>query len=339
MALRERRKWRRVAFWTLLGLLALAPTLSALTETHQVRPGDSLWTISRLYGTPIAAIQAANGLAGDRIYAGQRLAIPEPGSAGVNYAPLKQQIAGYLAGKKAEYSVYFEDLRTGQGFGINEHAWFHAASTIKLPAVLYLNQLAAEGRVDWQTKVAYEPETDWQAGAGALQFFGQAGEGYTLRTLQTLSLTLSDNIAHRMLVRYLGKDNIAGYMRSLGAEAAYPQGQAITTARDMGIYVRAALDLARRHPAEGKRLLDDLANTIWDVGLSGRLPEGVTVAHKEGDVSGVANDAGVVFSARPYILVVLSNNQKDIDQGFRDIADISRMVWDFQEALAASERY
>ncbi len=137
-----------------------------------------------------------------------------------------------------------------------------------------------------------------------------------------------------MLVRHLGRDNIAAYMRSLGAEVVYPDGRPITCARDMGLYLRAALDLARSHPELGGRLLDDLANTIWDVGLSGLLPDGVKVAHKEGDVSGVANDAGIVFSSRPYILVVLSRNQEDIDQGFREIAEISRMVYDFQEARA-----
>lgn len=252
----------------------------------------------------------------------------------INYAPLREKLQAFLAGKQARYAIYFEDVITGQSFGINEHERFHAASTIKLPAVLYLNHLAAEGKIDWQTKVAYEPETDWQQGAGALQFFGQSGKGYTLRTLQTLSITLSDNIAYRMLVRHLGKENIAAYMRDLGAEAAYPDGQAITTARDMGLYLRAALDLAEEHPAEGRRLLDDLANTIWDTGLSGRLPDGVTVAHKEGDITGVANDAGIVFGSRPYILVVLSKDQSDIDQGFRDIAEISRLVYDTQERLA-----
>lgn len=325
-----RKRW----VWTLLVLFITVPSFYVLAEPYEVQPGDSLWTISRLYGVPVMDIRNANGISDANLHPGQRLEITNPGSAGINYAPLKERIRAYLAGKEANYAVYFEDVITGQGFGINEHEWFHAASTYKLPAVLYLNELAARGKIEWQTKVAYVPDTDWQQGAGALQFFGQAEEGYTLRTLQTLAITLSDNIAHRMLVRHLGKDKIAEYMRGLGAEAAYPEGQAITTARDMGRYLRAALDLAAEYPAEGRRLLDDLANTVWDVGLSGLLPDGVTVAHKEGEISGVANDAGVVFGSRPYILIVLSRNQKDIDQGFRDIAAISRMVYDAQERLS-----
>ncbi len=48
--------------------------------THQVRRGESLWSIARAYGTSEAAIQAANGLASNRILAGQRLEIPAAGA-------------------------------------------------------------------------------------------------------------------------------------------------------------------------------------------------------------------------------------------------------------------
>jgi LysM repeat protein len=46
-------------------------------RSHAVRPGDTLTGIARRYGTSIQAIVAANGLPNaNRIYAGQRLAIP-----------------------------------------------------------------------------------------------------------------------------------------------------------------------------------------------------------------------------------------------------------------------
>ena len=54
------------------------------------------------------------------------------------------------------------------------------------------------------------------------------------------------------------------------------------------------------------------------------------MAHKEGDVWGVADDAGIVFARRPYILVVLSRGETDVDKGFTRIAEISRIVYDFQ---------
>ncbi|HEY6607632.1 MAG TPA: LysM peptidoglycan-binding domain-containing protein [Candidatus Limnocylindria bacterium] len=62
-----------------LRISADAPTPNAggAVTSHVVEPGESLWGIARHYGTTIAAIASANGLADpSRIFGGQRLAIP-----------------------------------------------------------------------------------------------------------------------------------------------------------------------------------------------------------------------------------------------------------------------
>lgn len=45
-------------------------------RTHVIRAGETLSSIARLYGTTVHALQAANGLTSDRIYAGTVLYIP-----------------------------------------------------------------------------------------------------------------------------------------------------------------------------------------------------------------------------------------------------------------------
>lgn len=47
---------------------------------HEVRPGDSLWTIARAYGTTIDDLKAANKIRGTVIQPGQLLDVPAPGS-------------------------------------------------------------------------------------------------------------------------------------------------------------------------------------------------------------------------------------------------------------------
>jgi len=247
-----------------------------------------------------------------------------------DYTPLREELLRYLEGKQATYGIYFKDLASGAEFGINDREPIHAASTIKVPVVLYLNTLAAQGKVDWSDRVTYRSDPDYQGGAGILQFTARDGDSYSLRVLANLSITISDNIAYRMLVRYLGKENIAQFMRDLGGEVVFPDGTAMTTARDMGRYVQGVLDFARQHPELGRRLLDDMANPIYHVGLPGELPPYVTVAHKEGDIWGVTNDVGVVFGPRPYILCVLIKDMYDLDRGFAEIARISRIVYDYQ---------
>ncbi|AEG16573.1 beta-lactamase [Desulfofundulus kuznetsovii DSM 6115] len=250
-----------------------------------------------------------------------------------DYRPLQKQLKDYLAQQPGVYGIYFKDLHSGASFDINGDEPITAASTVKVPVVLYLNHLVAQGKLDWDDRVVYDSKQDYQGGAGILQFSAWDGDSYSLRVLANLSITISDNIAYRMLVRHLGKDNVAQFMRDLGGQTVFPGGENITTARDMGRYMEAVLEFSREHPALGERLLDDMANPIYHVGLPGKLPPEVRVAHKEGDVWGVANDAGIVFAEHPYILVVLSKGETDVDKGFARIAEISRMVYDYQVNL------
>jgi beta-lactamase class A len=227
------------------------------------------------------------------------------------------------------------DLDSGRILASHDPYGQHApASTIKVPVILYLNSLAAQGKIDWQAKIAYNKKTDWQDGAGLLQFAARDGDTYSLRVLANLAVTTSDNIAYRMLRRYLGMDNIISFMKGLGGNTVWPNGDNISTARDMATYMTATLNFQRDYPELGRRLLDDMANAIYDVGLPGKLPDAVTVAHKEGDVSGVQNDVGIVFGSRPYVLTIMSQGNDDPDKGFGYIAEISRIVYDYQEWVA-----
>jgi LysM repeat protein len=43
---------------------------------HRVRAGETLASIARRYGVSVSVLKSFNGLEGDRIVAGRRLAIP-----------------------------------------------------------------------------------------------------------------------------------------------------------------------------------------------------------------------------------------------------------------------
>jgi len=247
----------------------------------------------------------------------------------VQYSQLIKQINDYTKTQPGFYGIYFKDLDSGAIFSINGKEPITAASLVKVPAVLYLNTLIDQGKLNWNDTVAYDSDVDYQSGAGTLQFSAHDGDEYSLRTLANLSITVSDNIACRMILRKVGKYNLANFMRSLGGETVFPDGWNITTAEDMGKYVEAVLKFNEKNPEMGQQILYDMANSIYNVGLNGKIDKSVTVSHKEGDVTGVANDAGIVFTEHPYVLVVLTKNVDDIDRGFERIAEISRIVYDY----------
>lgn len=264
------------------------------------------------------------------------LATTQPrGTKALDYSPLVAQLEEYIAAvDNAQFGIYFQDLHSGQAFGINEEHPFTAASTIKVPLVLYLNHLVAEGKEDFNTRIRYVPERHHQGGNGVLQYDGREEFEYSLRILSNLTITISDNIATAMLLDYLGRPNFVDYMKSLGGKTVYPTGKNVTTARDMGVYLNALLDFAKEHPHLGQRILDDMAHSIFHIGIPQFLPKDIVVAHKEGDLDGVTNDVGIVFTEHPYILAVLCMGGISYDEGFAHIGAISRLVYDYQSQLS-----
>lgn len=250
------------------------------------------------------------------------------------YLPLVSELKKYLEEKPATYGIYFKDLQAGKTFGINDCELFPQASCIKVAYVLYLYEKVAAGIYQLEQRLSYRADTDYSTGSGYLQYFIKEGNRLTLRALAKIAITLSDNIAYRMIKRFVEPAEVIRYMKNLGGTFPRPDGEDYTTPRDMGCYLQGVLDFAYREPELGKMLLDDLTHPVWHFGLPGLLPDEIKVAHKEGDLEGTANDVGIILPPdRPYLLAVLSKNQPDIPAGFWRIATISKLVFDYQRSL------
>jgi beta-lactamase class A len=253
-----------------------------------------------------------------------------------DYGQLRSQISTYIETKGGLVGVYFQDISSGENFGINQKEPITAASSIKAPIVLYLYEQVAAEKIDLKEAITYQT-SDYSGGAGCLQFFATEGDKYSLGVLANLAITVSDNIAWKMLLRHLGRDNLADYFRSLGGETVYPEGRNISTARDLGLYLKGILDFTKSNPKLGEQLLDYMSHTIFDgEGIPVGVPSDIKVAHKVGTVGQVATDVGIVFLGKePYILTVLTDGVGDnINDGFAVIEEISKMVYNHQKGPA-----
>lgn len=248
----------------------------------------------------------------------------------LDYAPLEGELRRYLANQPGHYGICCQDLNTGKSFGIDEEELFVQASCLKLAYVLCLYEQVSAGYYSLEQRLAYEAAHDYSDGSGYLQYFVAEGDRFSLRALAGVAITLSDNIAYRMIKRLLGAPSVLRYMEQMGMLHPRPNGEHCTTPRDMACCLRGVLNFIDRTPGLGARLLDDMTHPVWHDGLPLLLPDPVLVAHKEGDLDGVANDVGLVFlPGRPYLLAILSGDQPEIKSGFRSIAQISKLVYDF----------
>jgi beta-lactamase class A len=251
---------------------------------------------------------------------------------GIDYAPLAGELRRYLTQKPGSYGICCQDVNTGKGFGIDEDELFVQASCLKLAYVLYLYEQVAAGQYTLEQRLAYRSVDDYSDGSGYLQYFVAEGDRFTLRALARVAITLSDNIAYRMIKRFLGAPNVLRYMEQLGMLHPQPNGEHCTTPRDMACCLRGVLNFDARKPDLGAGLLEDMAHPVWHYGLPLLLPDSVRVAHKEGDLDGVANDVGIIFlPGRPYLLAILSRDQPDVKSGFREIAQISKIIYNYHQ--------
>ena len=83
-------------------------------------------------------------------------------------------------------------------------------------------------------------------------------------------------------------------------------------------------------------MLDILHSQEFNSGIPARLPEGTRVAHKTGEISTVAHDAGIVYlkKRKPYVIVILTEWDVDASGRSKAIAEISHCVY---EALTGNE--
>jgi beta-lactamase class A len=76
-------------------------------------------------------------------------------------------------------------------------------------------------------------------------------------------------------------------------------------------------------------MLDILHQQEFRNGIPGRLPREVRVAHKTGDISTVAHDAGIVYprERKPYIVAILTEWDPAVTRRTATIATISQEIY------------
>lgn len=242
---------------------------------------------------------------------------------------LQDELEAYLLEQDGTYGLYVIDLKTGASLGINADEVFPAASTWKLPTVMYVLDQVAAGKASLEEPLTFTEE-DWWAGTGILQG-SVPGDQYPLGYLVEVAITHSDNIAWLMLERRFGVENIEAYAGRLGAQPVWYEDRVFTTPRDMARLMRLAQGRALRQAGDLQRfLLEALANTLFQDRVAAGVPEGVTVAHKIGTLPGTVNDVALVdLPEGRFVIAAYSKDIWSEEAAANVIAEVTRKVYQF----------
>ena len=237
-------------------------------------------------------------------------------------------------------AIYYAPLEGGCALMYAESEPMMAASVIKIPIMVEaFRQFEAGMCSPEDTHVLREEEK--KPSCGALNRM-HAGLVVTLRDLVDLMIVLSDNTATNILIDILGIENVNKTMCGLGLKQTVlrrklfdPEAKArglenTVGARDMGILLEKMYRGELVSEAASREMLDILRNQK----LNGKMPfylkpQGIACAHKTGEDDGITHDVGIVYSRKPFVLCMLSNEtevpafERLIQEIARDLAEIN----------------
>jgi beta-lactamase class A len=265
------------------------------------------------------------------------------------------------SGAKA-IAVALHDLETGFDLRYNEDRWFHAASTIKVPillgafAAIDRGELLPHSRVHVRNRflsivenIPFRVESDRDANSVVHNAIGKM---MRVDELAYHMITTSSNLATNLLLGVIGPDAVNQTLRELdvdeGIELRRGVEDELAFEKDINNRViaegllRILVMLAEGKafsPALSRRMMDILHGQEFNQGIPARLPKGTRVAHKTGEISTVAHDAGVVYlpKRKPYILVVLTEWDAAATGRSQTIAAISHAIYAFLTLSPADE--
>lgn len=255
---------------------------------------------------------------------------------------------GTEAGALAVAAALF-DYRHRTAWGYHADRWFHAASTIKVPVLLGVFDAVARGRVSLDSRVHVRNHFRSAAGGGPYRIEAgrdsnaavHAAVGRTLKVgeLARHMIVTSSNLATNLLVDLVGIDEIRGTLEGYGMRgvdlvrgvedlAAWEEGiNNRVTAEGLLGTLRRLQEPDRIDPDMARAMLDILHDQEFRSGIPAGLPDEARVAHKTGETSTVAHDAGIVFlpDREPYVVAILTEWEEDSGPRRETIARISEL--------------
>ena len=249
-------------------------------------------------------------------------------------------------------AVGFFDFRHQTEWSFHPDRWFHAASTIKVPVLLGVFAAIEQGGITEFSRVHVRnrfysivdssPFRIDISRDSTPEVHEAIGKTLQVRELARHMIVTSSNLATNLLIDIVGIERIQQTLRDLGLDRGIDFKRGVednlaweqdinncVTADGLLTALRMIAEEKAISPAASLHMLDILHGQEFKRGIPAGLPTEARVAHKTGEISTVAHDAGIVYlpDRQPYVLVILTE-WKPNSTGRQDtIARISRAVY------------
>jgi beta-lactamase class A len=249
-------------------------------------------------------------------------------------------------------AVAMHDMESGLEFRYRSDRWFHAASTIKLAVLLGVFAAFHQGKLLPQSRLhvrnrfrsAYDGSSFRVLSERDADSQIQAAIGKTMRIIElaTHMIVRSSNLATNLLLDLLGLEflqkviddyQLAGIdlRRGVEDELAFEHGiNNRVTADGLVQLLRLIAEESAFTPELSRSMLAILHDQEFRSGIPAGLPATARVAHKTGEISTIAHDAGIVYlpKRKPYVVAILTEWDPETTGRSPTIAAASYMIYE-----------
>jgi beta-lactamase class A len=267
------------------------------------------------------------------------IALSLPAPARANTSDLIQQLEGLISSFPGGAGIWVGDPAVAKPLYTHDpDAQVIAASLYKLGVLAEAERRVDAGELSYNDTITIEPEDITADGS-----FEDAGTELTLDEALEVMITISDNGSALALWRILGGANIDATLQKAGIadfHIAFDDTEDNwATPHAIGTFFTL---LAKRQLISGAasdRMLARLERQQISDRLPAQLPAGVVVAHKTGNLVGIAHDAGIIFTkSGPRVVVVMTWDAFDEDAA-SFISSIGSLVYSANLEPPANARY
>ena len=199
-----------------------------------------------------------------------------------------------------------------KGLIYNGNQKYFSACTIKIPWMLYLCKRIDDGMYSKDDIITYE-ERHYHKGSGKIRY-SDFGTQYTVEDLIHLCLSISDNVAYKMLLEYIDRTDYYTYIDKLSCPSLHIPEKSIWSnnarVRDFLVIWQESYHYFATDTDGAKILKKACTNTPFNYGT--KTLKGEDYSHKSGDNFGTYcayNDAGIVWADNAYVYAIFTKSE------------------------------